>query len=106
MCDLRRLGLSEERPDFRQAFRKLSKTLWSHDDEHPPTEVLVAYHEEELSEDHKERVREHVAGCAVCARLLLDYVRFGEEHPADEAEADRAKARDWDALRRARDDSA
>lgn len=92
--------MSEDRPDFRQAFRKLTKTLWSGHDEHPPTEVLVAYHDEELSEDEADRVQEHVAACAGCANRLLEYDRFGDEEPVDEMLADRAKARDWAAIRR------
>ena len=89
--------MSEDKPDFRQAVRKLSKRLGS-DDEHPTPEVLVAYHEAELSDAETDRVREHLAGCAECAREVLDYGRFGDELPEDEAVADRAKAQDWEAI--------
>lgn len=92
--------MSDDKTDFRPAARKLYATLESGTGEHPSTEVLVAYHEGVLADDEADGLREHLAGCATCARRLLEYDRFGEEETEDETAADRAKGQDWAAIRK------
>jgi hypothetical protein len=68
--------------------------------EHPSPETLAAYHEGRLVGEEGDRLRDHLALCADCAQLLLDFAAFPEiEVPAGtrkptEGEVDEA----WQAM--------
>jgi hypothetical protein len=70
-------------------------------DAHPSPETLTAYHAGELTLAAAEDVREHLAVCRHCARLLLDLPAFLEapagdrEAPSPEGETDAS----WQAIR-------
>ena len=53
---------------------------------HPAVEELVAYHAGELAGKAREAVREHLATCGECTRLLLDLMSFPELEPPSEAD--------------------
>ena len=52
---------------------------------HPPVEELAAYHRGELAGEARELLRDHLALCAECARLLLDLENFADLGPPSEA---------------------
>lgn len=52
---------------------------------HPPVKELVAYHREELTAAARELLRDHLALCEDCARLLLDLESFSDLEPPTEA---------------------
>ncbi len=53
---------------------------------HPAVEELVAYQAGELAGKAREAVREHLATCGECTRLLLDLMSFPELEPPSEAD--------------------
>ncbi len=77
------MGESDERLDaaIREA---LAEERAAPPGEHPDPEVLLAYHEGELSEDEAEGVREHVAACEACADVILDFAAFPALEPPSE----------------------
>jgi hypothetical protein len=52
---------------------------------HPAVEELVAYHQDGLAEEARERLQDHLALCKECARLLLDLEGFADLEPPSEA---------------------
>jgi len=73
------------------------------DREHPAAETLSAYQANELSPEESGAIREHVAGCDLCAERLLDLQRFLEFVPEDqtrEGVADLETAAEWRRLRK------
>lgn len=78
------MGESDERLDaaIREALAEERAVLPG---EHPDPEVLLAYHEGELSEAEAERVREHLVECDACTDVILDFAAFPDlEPPAEE----------------------
>lgn len=70
---------------LRTYLRRLADERRSGDGGHPPVEQLVDYHERELSSEVAEEVRDHLALCGDCTRLVLDLARFAElEAPGPE----------------------
>jgi Putative zinc-finger len=66
--------------------------------EHPAVEEIAAYHEGRLAGDAQERLRDHLALCPECTRLLLDLADFAAlEPPAGARVPEPAEA--WGALR-------
>ncbi len=53
---------------------------------HPSAEELVAYHAGELSDPASEGLREHLALCSECTRILLDLAGFEDLAPPTEAD--------------------
>jgi hypothetical protein len=52
--------------------------------EHPAPHELLAYHEKSLTEDAKERIRDHLVVCEECSRVILDFAAFPRIEPRDE----------------------
>lgn len=71
-------------------------------DDHPEPDVLLAYHEETLSEREAEAVREHLAVCLECSQVILDFAAFPDLEPATEAHraTPAGMGRDWRELQR------
>ncbi len=55
--------------------------------EHPAADELVAYHEKRLSDEDHGAIREHLALCGECTRLLLDLASFGDLRPPAESDS-------------------
>jgi len=55
--------------------------------EHPSPDTLLAYDAEELSEEERARVREHLAVCPECSRTVLDLASFPEIEPVPGVES-------------------
>jgi len=68
-------------------------------DAHPSPETLAAYHDGELTLAAAEDVREHLAVCRHCARLLLDLPAFLEAPAADRESLDVEADASWQAIR-------
>lgn len=52
---------------------------------HPTVEELVAYHRGRLAKEAEELLRDHLALCKDCARMLLDLEAFPDLEPPSEA---------------------
>ena len=64
--------------------------------EHPAPEKLSAYQARELSPEEMGVIREHVAGCGLCAERLADLRRFLDVAPEErEGVADLETAAEW-----------
>ena len=68
-------------------------------DAHPSPETLTAYDAGELTSAAAEDVREHLAVCRHCARLLLDLQAFLDAPVADLEGPDAAADASWQAIR-------
>jgi hypothetical protein len=72
-------------------------------DAHPGPETLTAYDAGELTAAAAEDVREHLAVCRHCARLLLDLQAFlaapGADHESPDAGAEAEADASWQAIR-------
>jgi hypothetical protein len=68
-------------------------------DAHPSPETLTAYDAGELTPAAAEDVREHLAVCRHCARLLLDLQSFLDAPVADLESPDAAADASWQAIR-------
>lgn len=68
-------------------------------DAHPSPETLTAYHAGELTFAAAEDVREHLAVCRHCARLLLDLPAFLEAPAGDREGREDATDASWQAIR-------
>jgi hypothetical protein len=55
-------------------------------DQHPPPETLVAYHEQRLSDQEAEDVREHLVACRDCTAELLGLADLLDEDGVSAAE--------------------
>ncbi|MEA2690970.1 MAG: hypothetical protein QOJ16_357 [Acidobacteriota bacterium] len=66
------------KPPLEPALRALTAQAEGQLGEHPSPETLVAYHEDRLVGEERERLRDHLALCADCAQLLLDLAVFPE----------------------------
>lgn len=65
---------------------------------HLAEETLLAYHEGRLQPAEDEAIQEHLVGCRLCARILLELVEVPEDFPVFEESA-AAVAPDWAPLR-------
>jgi Putative zinc-finger len=68
-------------------------------DAHPSPETLTAYHAGELTFAAAEDVREHLAVCRHCARLLLDLPAFLEAPAGDREGREGETDASWEAIR-------
>jgi hypothetical protein len=93
--------MNDESDRLRESLRELASEARRRQgpDAHPSPETLTAYHAGELTLAAAEDVREHLAVCRHCARLLLDLPAFLEAPAGDrevpEGETDAA----WQAIR-------
>lgn len=75
------------------ALRSLFAERPAPEGEHPTPDELLDYHLRALPPEDEDRVEEHLAGCAECARLVLDFAVFSDPgtppapHPALRREA-------------------
>jgi len=67
-------------------------------DAHPSPETLTTYHAGELTSAAAEEVREHLAVCRHCARLLLDLPAFLEAPARDRESLDVEADASWRAI--------
>ncbi len=69
-------------------------------DVHPGPEDLFAYLDRDLQEDAVERIREHLAFCPRCSRLVLDLENFPNVKPLHGKPPSRATvSRSWEVFR-------
>jgi len=93
--------MNDESDRLRESLRELASEARRRQgpDAHPSPETLTAYHAGELTLAAAEDVREHLAVCRHCARLLLDLPAFLEapagNREVPEGETDAA----WQAIR-------
>jgi hypothetical protein len=69
---------------------------------HPTPEELSAYQANEMSPEESDTIQEHLAGCSLCTRALLDLQRFLDLPPEDrpqEGITDFETAAEWRVLR-------
>ena len=67
------------------AARQLAREAKDAVSDHPDVEDLIAYQEERLAEDRRERVRQHLVDCPQCAREVLELEDFHLEEAAEPA---------------------
>jgi hypothetical protein len=66
---------------------------------HPEPSTLLAYHRRELSPEEAERLRDHLALCGECSRLLLQVESFPALSSQTALLTDRQQAAEWALLR-------
>lgn len=76
--------MHSDKPDLDQAIRRMAAEDRRTRTEHPDPEELLAYHERQLTEPEAERLRDHLAGCPECARVVLDFEAFPDLEPPGE----------------------
>lgn len=76
--------MRSDKPDLDQAIRRMAAEDRRTRTDHPDPEELLAYHERRLPEAEAERVRDHLAGCPECARVVLDFEAFPDLEPPSE----------------------
>jgi hypothetical protein len=92
----------EDDGEMAAAVRELAAETAAHTVSHPPPEELFDYQERRLGDEAAERVRDHLATCPRCSRLVLDQASFPELEAAAGSRtfsAD-AVARSWETFRR------
>jgi len=72
-----------EKPSLPPSLRNLIEQERRRLGPHPPVEDLVAYQAGELPAEQEERLRDHLALCQECARLLLDLREFPDLTPSE-----------------------
>lgn len=86
-----------KRPELREVVRR-----WAAEErpgDHPTPETLVEYHAGDLPAAGGEEVREHLASCPDCARLILDLETFGTEAEDLPRVPEGQMDEDWESLR-------
>lgn len=89
--------MRSEKPDLDQAIRRMAAQERRALTGHPDPEELLAYHERQLPEASAEGIRDHLARCPECARVVLDFEAFpdleppGEEHRLASADVERER---------------
>lgn len=76
--------MRSDKPDLDQAIRRMAADDRRSPTGHPDPEELLAYHERQLREAAAENVRDHLARCPECARVVLDFEAFPDLEPPDE----------------------
>jgi hypothetical protein len=89
-----------DKPSFEESLRELAARRLAAEG-HPTPEDLATYHAGELASDPHERIKDHLAICEDCSRLLLDLAEFERFEPAREgiAPADAHAEASWQRLR-------
>jgi hypothetical protein len=89
-----------DKPSFEESLRELAARRLAAEG-HPTPEDLAAYQSGELAMDQRERIKDHLAICEDCSRLLLDLAEFERFEPAREsiAPVDARAEASWQRLR-------
>jgi hypothetical protein len=89
-----------DKPSFEESLRELAARRLAAEG-HPTPEDLAAYQAGELGTDQRERIKDHLAICEDCSRLLLDLAEFERFEPAREsiAPVDARAEASWQRLR-------
>lgn len=89
-----------DKPSFEESLRELAARRLAAEG-HPTPEDLAAYQAGELAMDQRERIKDHLAICEDCSRLLLDLAEFERFEPAREsiAPVDARAEASWQRLR-------
>jgi putative zinc finger protein len=93
--------MNDESDRLRESLRELASEARRRQgpDAHPSPETLTAYHAGELTLAAAEDVREHLAVCRHCARLLLDLPAFLEAPAGDREGREGEPDTSWQAIR-------
>lgn len=73
-----------DKPSFDESLRELAARRLAAES-HPTPEDLAAYQAGELAMAQRERIKDHLAICEDCSRLLLDLAEFERFEPARES---------------------
>ncbi|HEX5760095.1 MAG TPA: hypothetical protein VF121_12970 [Thermoanaerobaculia bacterium] len=94
--------MDERNDPLAVAVRKWADEARGQAGEHPAAERLAAYAGEELEAAAAERLRDHLALCRECSRLVLELRAFSTSAPAPDAPelAPAEVEREWERLRR------
>lgn len=96
--------MCRKKTDLREAARALALSRRPLEADHPDAETLAAYSEGALPAAEAERLQDHLADCAECARLMLDFAALpGLSEPCgpdESSEPDAEVAEAWERFRR------
>jgi len=88
-----------DKPSFEESLRELAARRLAAE-AHPTPEDLAAYGAGELATEQHERIKDHLAICESCSKLLLDLAEFERFEPAQSiSPADAQAEASWQRLR-------